>query len=280
MTVTFKFVLPQEGVTRKVTFPNKPKWHEIATKVESLFINYRLAANEIAVSYIDSDNDSITISTGEELRDFYEQEAKVLASGVPFKFFVKRLPRPGESGRDRSGHSIPQVDEDPLGPNSPDSEMLGDHGWDEVEHDSLPDTPMGIPVYPSTGGIGIQPLMHSMFNYIPSEPHQGRASPAISEARIEEVPSRPQSTGIQEPLPRARASSPSPSPARAPQAKAKKGKEKEKLAERAASKSFADRLKGKAKDAPIVIDLAKDANRPFSLNTRDSTPLVEKPIPQ
>lgn len=163
MPVTFKFVLPQEGVTRKVTFPSKPKWHEIATKVESLFSGYRLAANEIALSYIDSDNDSITISTGEELRDFYEQEAKALASGTPFKFFVKRLPRPASSGRNRLSDIIPQVDDDPLGPNSPDSGMLGGHGWDEVEHDSLPDTPMGIPVFtPAPGGIGIQPLMHSM----------------------------------------------------------------------------------------------------------------------
>lgn len=162
MPVTFKFVLPQEGVTRKVTFPSKPKWHEIATKVESLFSGYRLAANEIALSYIDSDNDSITISTGEELRDFYEQEAKALASGTPFKFFVKRLPRPASSGRNRLSDIIPQVDDDPLGPNSPDSGMLGGHGWDEVEHDSLPDTPMGIPVFTAPGGIGIQPLMHSM----------------------------------------------------------------------------------------------------------------------
>ncbi|KAG8926745.1 hypothetical protein FRC01_008430 [Tulasnella sp. 417] len=287
MPVSFKFVLPQEGVTRKVTFTSKPKWHEIATKVESLFRGYSIAANEVAVSYIDSDNDSITISTGEELRDFYEQEAKALASGAIFKFFVKRLPRPGAGSRNRLSDIIPQVDEDPMGPNSPDSGMLGGHGWDEVEHDSLPDTPMGIPVYPAPGGIGIQPLMHSMFNYIPSEPNRGRASPAISEARIEEVPSRTGSAGIEEPLGRAsRAYSPSPIPTRVPPSKAKKGKEKvaeklpEKLPDKLPERKDRDRGKPKGKNAPIVIDLPRDGNRPFSLNTPDSPPTPQRSIPQ
>ncbi|KAG9049378.1 hypothetical protein FS837_010432 [Tulasnella sp. UAMH 9824] len=289
MPVTFKFVLPQEGVTRKVTFPSKPKWHEIATKVESLFSGYRLAANEIALSYIDSDNDSITISTGEELRDFYEQEAKTLASGTPFKFFVKRLPRPASSagGRNRLSDIIPQVDDDPLGPNSPDSGMLGGHGWDEVEHDSLPDTPMGIPVFTAPGGIGIQPLMHSMFNYIPSEPNRGRGSPAISEARIEEVPSRTGSAGVVEdpPARASRAYSPSPIPTRVPPSKAKKGKEKlaeklaEKLPDKVPERRERERGKPKDRDAPIVIDLPRDGNRPFSLNTPDS-PRPARPIPQ
>lgn len=68
--ITFKLTQQDENVLRKAAFNRAPQWDELAAKVEDLF---KLPASEVALSYTDSDGDDVTISTDEELADFYAQ---------------------------------------------------------------------------------------------------------------------------------------------------------------------------------------------------------------
>ncbi|KZT34434.1 hypothetical protein SISSUDRAFT_276635 [Sistotremastrum suecicum HHB10207 ss-3] len=67
MSVQFKLV-QQGGQTRRLSFQERPTWLALATKIESLF---GIPAENVAVSYIDNDDDEVTLSSHEELHDFY-----------------------------------------------------------------------------------------------------------------------------------------------------------------------------------------------------------------
>lgn len=66
MSSLFKFT--KDGVTRRTTFPANAQWLEIAAKIESL---YGIPIETAAVVYIDDDGDEITVSSQEELQDYY-----------------------------------------------------------------------------------------------------------------------------------------------------------------------------------------------------------------
>ncbi|KAG6814131.1 hypothetical protein H0H92_002126 [Tricholoma furcatifolium] len=83
-TVNFKLSEPN-GVTRRVAFPERPSWFALATKIELL---YGIPAEKVSVSYIDADNDQITLSSQEELDDFYTTFHK---DGQVIKFAVQDL---------------------------------------------------------------------------------------------------------------------------------------------------------------------------------------------
>jgi len=57
-----------DGLTRRISFPNRPSWTELATRIHVLC---RIPLNRLGVSYVDSDGDEVTLSSEEELRDFY-----------------------------------------------------------------------------------------------------------------------------------------------------------------------------------------------------------------
>src|SRR5260221_7632052 len=57
-----------DGLTRRISFPNRPSWTELATRIHALC---RIPLNRLGVSYVDSDGDEVTLSSEEELRDFY-----------------------------------------------------------------------------------------------------------------------------------------------------------------------------------------------------------------
>ena len=63
----FKLTKPG-GITRRVQFPNFPSWFALASKIESL---YDVPIEKVGVAYIDSDGDQVTISSEDELQDFY-----------------------------------------------------------------------------------------------------------------------------------------------------------------------------------------------------------------
>lgn len=63
------FKLEGSGVTRRVPFPSRPTWHQLSAKIESLF---NIPAQQLGCSYIDSDGDKVTLSTNEELVDYYQ----------------------------------------------------------------------------------------------------------------------------------------------------------------------------------------------------------------
>lgn len=63
----FKLTRPG-GITRRIQFPNLPNWFALASKIESL---YEVPIEKVGVAYIDSDGDQVTISSEDELQDFY-----------------------------------------------------------------------------------------------------------------------------------------------------------------------------------------------------------------
>ncbi|KAF9015651.1 hypothetical protein BDQ17DRAFT_1536283 [Cyathus striatus] len=66
--VQFKFTHAPTGCTRRISFPANPDWQLLASNLETL---YATPAAKIAVSYIDEDNDEVTLSTEGELQEFY-----------------------------------------------------------------------------------------------------------------------------------------------------------------------------------------------------------------
>ena len=69
-SVHFKLSM-SDGLTRRISFPTRPSWTELATRIHSLC---SIPRNRLAVSYVDSDGDEVTLSSEEELRDFYHSD--------------------------------------------------------------------------------------------------------------------------------------------------------------------------------------------------------------
>lgn len=67
LPVHFKLVKPGDA-TRKVSFPDNPTWLDLAAKVEELF---RVPPEHLALVYTDNEGDKITLSSQEELTEFY-----------------------------------------------------------------------------------------------------------------------------------------------------------------------------------------------------------------
>ena len=64
-----QFKLSQaSGLTRRILFPELPSWSTLATKIESL---YHVPIEHIGVAYTDNDGDQVTLSSEDELQDFY-----------------------------------------------------------------------------------------------------------------------------------------------------------------------------------------------------------------
>lgn len=56
------------GQTRRLTFPSNPSWFNLAFRAGSLF---GISVENVAITYVDGDGDEITMSTQEELEEFY-----------------------------------------------------------------------------------------------------------------------------------------------------------------------------------------------------------------
>ncbi|KAG6861028.1 hypothetical protein C0995_004730 [Termitomyces sp. Mi166 len=82
--VNFKLTEPN-GLTRRVAFLEKPAWNSLAAKIELL---YGIPIEKVSVSYIDTDNDQVTLSSQEELDDFFATSA---TDGQVIKFVVQDL---------------------------------------------------------------------------------------------------------------------------------------------------------------------------------------------
>ena len=82
--VQFKFSKPPDGLVRRVTFPERPSWETLAVKIQSL---YDIPLPSIGVSYVDNDGDEVTLSSEDELQDFYQS----LVSEKDSALFLVRL---------------------------------------------------------------------------------------------------------------------------------------------------------------------------------------------
>ena len=72
------------GVTRRATFDNIPNWDMLAAKIGMLF---SITPAQVAAAYLDADGDEVTITSDEELKDFFYHTNV----GNTVKFSVKRL---------------------------------------------------------------------------------------------------------------------------------------------------------------------------------------------
>jgi hypothetical protein len=66
--IQFKLSKP-DGLTRRLTFQGVPTWVDLAAKISGL---YSIPSDKLGVSYIDTDGDEVTLSSQEELEDFYQ----------------------------------------------------------------------------------------------------------------------------------------------------------------------------------------------------------------
>ena len=63
-----RFKLKYAGFNRNAYFEHLPIWSDLSAKVKDL---YKLPLEYIAVTFTDSDGEEITVSTDEELQNFY-----------------------------------------------------------------------------------------------------------------------------------------------------------------------------------------------------------------
>ncbi|KAH9982825.1 hypothetical protein BGW80DRAFT_1265151 [Lactifluus volemus] len=156
--VHFKLSM-SDGLTRRISFPTRPSWNELATRIQALC---NIPLGRLGVSYFDSDGDEITLSSDEEWRDFYDSSPDNAVQGNQLlKFRVvelgslrsaANLPNltipPQSSSRNTFGRPTPlvfEVDHDweglPLGnlfiPSSLDHDLDSPHAFVEVLDDDV-----------------------------------------------------------------------------------------------------------------------------------------------
>ncbi|KAH7927282.1 hypothetical protein BV22DRAFT_1111210 [Leucogyrophana mollusca] len=94
MATQFKFSKPG-GLTRRIAFRARPSWDELSAKIGSL---YEIEDNNIGVSYLDNDGDEVTLSSEDELQDYYRG---LSSPGPLIRFVVQDL----NALRSTDGHS-------------------------------------------------------------------------------------------------------------------------------------------------------------------------------
>ncbi|EIW87024.1 hypothetical protein CONPUDRAFT_79208 [Coniophora puteana RWD-64-598 SS2] len=84
-TAVFKLTRPG-SLTRRLNFATQPSWSVLSVRISTLF---DIPFADVGVSYIDPDGDEVTLSSEEELQEFYS----TLNQGdkEPIKFFVQDL---------------------------------------------------------------------------------------------------------------------------------------------------------------------------------------------
>ncbi|KAF5352394.1 hypothetical protein D9756_005943 [Leucocoprinus leucothites] len=76
------FKLKFSDLTRKVSFAKQPTWQELSEKISTL---YSIPRHQVGVTYIDAEDEEITLNTEEELQDYYSSSYR---SGETIKFSV------------------------------------------------------------------------------------------------------------------------------------------------------------------------------------------------
>ena len=95
--IQFKVSKPG-GLIRRLAFPSKPSWQVLSSRIGEL---YDIPVDKIAVSYVDKDGDEVTLSSEEELQDFYDIEGSS-ESRAPIRFTIQDLRSLRDSGHDGS----------------------------------------------------------------------------------------------------------------------------------------------------------------------------------
>ncbi|PCH37206.1 hypothetical protein WOLCODRAFT_167382 [Wolfiporia cocos MD-104 SS10] len=107
--VQFKLIRSSDGVIRRLTFATPPSWADLATRVEALF---GIPTDAVAVSYMDSDGDEITLNTDDELQEFYRERElpeDALDSEKVVRFNVRDINGPRVPGISSGSRDIASV---------------------------------------------------------------------------------------------------------------------------------------------------------------------------
>lgn len=79
------FKLKFDDLTRRVSFAHQPDWQQLSEKISAL---YSIPQHRVGVTYIDAENEEITLNTEEELQDYYRSSYH---PGELIKFSVRDL---------------------------------------------------------------------------------------------------------------------------------------------------------------------------------------------
>ena len=92
------FKLKANGHIRRIVFQVLPNWSDLSLKLQAL---YNIPLDSVAVSYIDNDNDEITVSSDEELQDFYKSSYR-FGDDIRLSIVNLSLPRDTSTALDRN----------------------------------------------------------------------------------------------------------------------------------------------------------------------------------
>ncbi|KAI0095108.1 hypothetical protein BDY19DRAFT_988876 [Irpex rosettiformis] len=176
----FKFSKPPDGLTRRVMFLHQPPWHELSAKLESL---YDIPRSDIGVSYVDSDGDEVTLSSDEELNDFYKFTFPTQGFGQlgnaskAIRFTVRDLSAAHASEADKL---LPQTSEasnhrNTFGLSSLSSRVFdGEDDWAHVAAFGGPPTSIFVPMAPNESE---SPAPHAFLEIIESDMSMSKDGP-------------------------------------------------------------------------------------------------------
>ncbi|QRW12024.1 Phox and Bem1p domain protein [Ceratobasidium sp. AG-Ba] len=101
--------LTWNGMTRRALFPDEhPSWNDLSHRVEAMF---KIPASSVSLSYVDSDGDTMFISSNDELFDFFHTE-RSQTDGKPVHRFTVFDQRQNRSPGDDFEHVPPSTHPD------------------------------------------------------------------------------------------------------------------------------------------------------------------------
>ncbi|KAI0706136.1 hypothetical protein BC835DRAFT_1498818 [Cytidiella melzeri] len=165
----FKFSNPPDGLTRRVMFMERPAWPELSAKLESL---YGIPKDNIGVSYVDPDGDEVTLSSDEELRDFYKFNSTPLSAFErvdamkAIRFIVRNLEAARASEANKSLPQTPQSSHhrNTFGISSLHSGAFEGDDWQHISAFGGPPTGIFVPMVPEES-----PAPHAFLEVIESD---------------------------------------------------------------------------------------------------------------
>ncbi|KAI0803317.1 hypothetical protein BC629DRAFT_1493489 [Irpex lacteus] len=172
----FKFSKPPDGLTRRVMFMSQPAWPELSSKLESL---YGIPKDNIGVSYVDSDGDEVTLSSDEELKDFYKLNTPLQGFGQrgeamkAIRFTVRDLSAIRAADADKPLSETPEAanHRNTFGLSSLSSRIFdGDDDWAHVAAFGGPPASIFVPMVPDDS-----PAPHAFLEVVESDVSMSRA---------------------------------------------------------------------------------------------------------
>lgn len=131
-TTLFKLTSPHpESTTRRVAYFTRPTWNELAAKIEFI---YGIPRDQVCVSYVDNDGDEVTLSTDEELQDYYRFNIKPNEPGNDAIKVVRFTVHDRTQGADKPLPQTPRSSNlrNTFGPRSLASMFEGEDEWQRI----------------------------------------------------------------------------------------------------------------------------------------------------